>query len=77
MIKQTTTVICDKCGKELTDGKYYTISIKDHEISNRDDTLNIPGTPLYNCTPAVYIIPQPEKHFCADCISEIRKFVYG
>lgn len=78
MIKQTTKVICDRCGKELTDGAYYTVSIDDHKIINRDDTYkNGSYAHLCSCELAIATIPLPERHFCSECAGVIRKFIYG
>lgn len=60
MIKKI--VICDRCGKECTNGEYYTIDFELHNVDPNVGYLDVRDA--------------DEEHYCEKCRDEISAFIF-
>lgn len=65
MIKQSITVICDKCGCPINDGNYSQITIQSHQ----NEELN-------SMVLAVCVLKKPKTlELCEDCVSSVLDYI--
>ena len=53
--------ICDRCGKECTDGIFYTVHMWEHNVNDG------------GCHPTV--VDEDYKHLCKDCRDYVKTFI--
>ena len=67
---------CDRCGEEIKETTYYTISIHAGDINPKSDKTNSLATALQNFHTNTLALFNCERQYCKKCRDEIESFIY-
>ena len=66
---------CDRCGEEIKETTYYTISIHADDINPKQDGTVALATALQNFQTNTLAIFNGKKQYCKKCRDEIEAFI--